>query len=395
MTTRVAWQKVVTRQMPHGMGDLQRQRVLALLEACQALSSSLVLEEVMDLISRGVDKAFGLTSVDIYEYHADRDAIEAVRVYMPSRPEEGAAFVGTVYSLDEHPNFRRAFARRSVVEYHLDDQRFRREDPALYAEMSQWGERSIIEVGLFFGDEVMGLLSIGSTEHPVHLDDEEKELLIAFAATAAIAIHNAKLYRTIEEQAVRDGLTGLFNHRHFYERLESELVRIRRYGTPVSLLMLDVDDFKRFNDRFGHRAGDEVLCAVADAVARDLRRDLDVPCRYGGEEFAVILPNTPPADAPHSAAEVAERLRRRVAALRVHDADGRELDPVTVSVGVAVYPNERCAAKTAHGDSGSADGLVTVADEALYVAKARGKDRVEVAPGYAAPGEAPQGTERP
>jgi diguanylate cyclase (GGDEF)-like protein len=207
---------------------------------------------------------------------------------------------------------------------------------------------------------------VGSTEHVLRLDEDEKDLLRAFAATAATAIRNARLYRRTQELAVRDGLTGLFNHRYFYERLQYELVRGARYGTPVALLMIDVDDFKRFNDRHGHPAGDEVLRAVAAGIEADIRKELDIACRYGGEEFAVILPNTPVA-----ASRVGERLRRRIAATRVHAPDGSTLGAITVSVGVAVFP----------GRSMQVDALVAAADEALYRAKRGGKDRVEVASG--------------
>jgi diguanylate cyclase (GGDEF)-like protein len=346
--------------------ELQHRRLRALFEACQALSTSLVLEEVMDLICKGVDKAFGLTSVDIYEYHAARDEIIDVWSFMPYSPKDAAEFVGTVYSLDEHPNFRRAFDREAIVEYHIDDDEFRAADPALWTEMDEWGEKSIIEVALVFGGENLGLLSVGSTERVVQLDEEEKELLRAFAATAATAIRNARLYRQTEELAVRDGLTGLFNHRYFYERLQHELARGRRYGTPVSLLMIDVDDFKKFNDTYGHPAGDQVLRAVAGEIEADIRRELDIACRYGGEEFAVILPNTPVA-----ARMVGDRLCRRIAATRVKGPDGGDLGAVTVSIGVAVFP----------GRSTEVNALVAAADEALYRAKGGGKDRVEVAAG--------------
>ena len=108
-----------------------------------------------------------------------------------------------------------------------------------------------------------------------------------------MAIEHARLYRVSEQRAITDGLTGLYNHRYFYERLGQEVARARRYGTPVSLLMIDIDDFKAFNDSRGHVAGDEVLRDVAGILSAALRRDVDIAARYGGEEFAVILPNTP------------------------------------------------------------------------------------------------------
>ena len=345
--------------------DLRRRRFLALFDACQALSASLVLSEVMELVCTGVGKAFGLTSVDIYEYSAERDELMVIWSHAPEHPAEAARFVGTVYSLERHPTFRRAFGEGQVVEYQIDDDDLARADPELYRQMTDWGEKTIVEVGLRFGDTTIGLLSVGATGEALRFDDEEKELLIAFATTAAIAIHNARLYRAIEEQAVRDGLTGLFNHRAFYDRLAAELARSRRYGHAVGLLMLDIDDFKGFNDRHGHQAGDDVLRAVARILFSELRRDVDAACRYGGEEFAVILPDT-----PLGARAVAERLRGKIAAATFtfgHD----DVDTVTVSVGAATFP----------GPADSVDALVAVADAALYAAKAAGKDCVAAAPG--------------
>ena len=344
---------------------LLKQRFMALLEASRALSTSLVLDEVMGLVCKGVEKAFGLTSVDIYTYSAERDEITAVWSIMRDDPEGAAKFVGTVYSLAEHPYFRRAFEQRGIVEYHAVNGNLAEADPELVAEMQEWGEKSVLEVGLLFGDQIMGLLSVSSTERPLHLDDVEKELMIAFASTAAIAIHNAHLYHQIEEQAIHDGLTGLYNHRYFFDRLQSEVARSRRYGTPVSLLMADIDDFKRFNDDYGHQTGDEALRAVAAVLAAEMRRDVDAACRYGGEEFAVILPNTA---AP--AADVADRLRRKIEKMTFTAADGQVLGGVRVSIGVAVHA----------GASTDVNGLVSDADKALYLAKSRGKNRVQVAP---------------
>ena len=208
------------------------------------------------------------------------------------------------------------------------------------------------------------------------------------ASQATAALTNARLYREVQEQAITDGLTGLYNHRYFYERLAQEFARAQRYGLPLSLLMLDIDDFKAFNDTYGHPAGDRVLAEVGGLLATQLRREVDVAARYGGEEFAVLLPNTSrdgaqvvgdriarevagldgPAGAPPAprddARAVGERLRIAIAATPVPDA--RDM-AVTVSVGAASHP---AAADPAE--------LVRMADKALYLAKRLGKNRVEV-----------------
>ena len=164
----------------------------------------------------------------------------------------------------------------------------------------------------------------------------------------------------LSQELRRDGLTGLYNYRYFRETLEQELERSRRLGTPVSLVMADVDHFKDFNDRWGHEAGNAVLVAVADRLRRAVRR-IDTVCRYGGEEMAVILPGAPLG----LAVQVAERLRAEVAGLEV-PFEGQILR-VTLSLGVAVFPAKGVE---------DAETLVQRADEQLYRAKAEGRDRV-------------------
>jgi diguanylate cyclase (GGDEF)-like protein len=206
--------------------------------------------------------------------------------------------------------------------------------------------------------------------------EDELETVRLFASLAAVALENARLYRAAEEQAISDGLTGLYNHRHFYERLEQEMARAQRAGEPLALLMIDLDDFKQYNDRHGHPAGDEVLRVVGRVLRGTTRRGVDLAARYGGEEFAVILPATvahAPAGAddgePRSAVAVAERIRAAVADEQLSLPNGEAAQGgVTVSVGVAVLPT---TAQTM-GE------LVAQADAALYLAKRRGKDRVEV-----------------
>ena len=245
-----------------------------------------------------------------------------------------------------------------------------------------------------FSGAPVGVLVLVERTQERHWTPDEVALATALAEQAAVAIEHARLYKRVQDQAVTDGLTGLYNHRHFYERLEHEIARAKRYGTPVSLLMIDLDDFKVFNDRNGHLAGDAVLRGMAAVLQSELRQSLDVAARYGGEEFAVILPNTPlsavhdtqmeidltgrlvraggeepPPPPGHGggAEQVAERIRARVAGMRFLGADGSMLPPLTVSIGVAVFPVRTT----------SPEDLVGHADAALYAAKRGGKDRVE------------------
>ena len=183
--------------------------------------------------------------------------------------------------------------------------------------------------------------------------------------TRELAEANARL----AQLAVTDGLTGLYNHRHFHERLALEVERSGRSGLPLALFMIDVDHFKKYNDENGHPAGDEVLRQLARLLA-DGRRVNDFVARYGGEEFAVVLVDTPKL----TAFQLAEKLRERVAEncfplSRLHVAAGGDPRKLTISVGVAALPD----------DANDSEGLVRAADAALYKAKAAGRDCVVVA----------------
>ena len=162
--------------------------------------------------------------------------------------------------------------------------------------------------------------------------------------------------------AVTDGLTGLFNHKEFYQAIRRELERARRYQHTLSLLMIDVDDFKRFNDRFGHPAGDVALRSVANLL-RICARTTDIIARYGGEEFAVILPESTPA----GALMVAERIKSEVAA---HNFIPNASIPVHLTVSIGIY-------SSVNGNV-SEDQMVSFADEAAYTAKKSGKNMVVV-----------------
>jgi diguanylate cyclase (GGDEF)-like protein len=164
----------------------------------------------------------------------------------------------------------------------------------------------------------------------------------------------------LQELSTHDGLTGLVNYREFHRQLSEEAERFRRYGHPFSLLMLDIDHFKSVNDTYGHLAGDEALRVLADLVRREVR-PMDLVARYGGEEFVMVLRET----TTPGAVAVAERLRRRIAERAIPLAGGQSLS-LTVSVGVATYPD----------DADSLQHLISTVDRALYAAKAAGRNQV-------------------
>lgn len=169
----------------------------------------------------------------------------------------------------------------------------------------------------------------------------------------------------LRSQSYSDGLTGIANRRHFDVAMEKEIRRAKRAGTPLSLLMIDIDAFKAYNDHYGHQQGDDTLIKVAARLAALLQRPLDLIARYGGEEFAVILPEM---DGAHSGA-MAESMRLAVACLNIPHAQAGHADHVTVSIGVATYRG---------GQTGEIAQLVGAADRALYTAKHAGRNRVAI-----------------
>src|SRR5947209_11940301 len=207
--------------------------------------------------------------------------------------------------------------------------------------------------------EVLGLVSVARRER--EFSDAERELFGYLAAQAAVSIENVGLHETVQRQAVTDELTGLYNHRRFQEAMESETERAKRFEQDMGLVMLDIDDFKRVNDTYGHQQGDEVLRQVA-RILRESSRDIDAPARYGGEELAVVLPGTDLEGAYH----LAERVREGIESLALPLPNGAGTLRVTASLGVASLPR----------GEGDPRDLLARADAALYEAKRSGKNKV-------------------
>lgn len=205
---------------------------------------------------------------------------------------------------------------------------------------------------------------------------EDRLVLQAVASELAVAVENSQLYKLTKRLSITDELTGLFNYRHLQQRLDDEFERARRYDRPLSLLMIDTDDFKAFNDSYGHVAGDRALADLGQVVKTTVR-EIDIPARYGGEEFAVILPETDAA----GAFVVAEKLREAVANRRFCDNDGQRTVELTISLGLATFP--------VHADD--REGLLRQADDALYQAKHLGRDRVRAAQPVVRPVDDAQG----
>ena len=266
-------------------------------------------------------------------------AIEAAErdVFMV-RPDVGSELLGALEGDDRAERTRRAVSAHG---------------PGVHA--LSIGLRSLVD-----GPEYLGAISIA--RHGAAFTSEEEDLLEYLAGQAVVSIENASLHETVERQAVTDELTGLANVRAFTSFLDREIERRRRFDHPVGLVMIDLDDFKRVNDTYGHQQGDEVLAHVA-WVLRDASRDLDMVVRYGGEELAVVLPQTDGS----GAAQLAERMRRAIESLHVPRVGQSGTIEVTASFGVASVPENGL----------DRNELIAAADAALYAAKAGGKNRVE------------------
>ena len=226
---------------------------------------------------------------------------------------------------------------------------------------ARYRTNSFMAVPISAGHETLGVVCVADRldDKPFSRDDLATLRTLTAPAALALARERARLdAEGFARAAVTDPVSGLFNRRYFHERLEEEIDRARRHNTTVSLLMIDIDNFKGINDRFGHLTGDLVIRGVGDILKRSVRK-FDLCTRFGGEEFAIVMPGS----GAESSASVAERIRQRIEAFRPTEAELAELR-VTASIGMAV------------SEGTSARELIARADQALYEAKQAGKNRL-------------------
>jgi diguanylate cyclase (GGDEF)-like protein len=215
-------------------------------------------------------------------------------------------------------------------------------------------------VPLICQDRVVGVLNLADKMNNDHFDSGDIALIELFSQLVGASIGNIKLFEKIQRQATMDGLTGLVNHKTFYEILEKELWRSRRYGGRISLIMVDVDNLKDINDAYGHRAGDKAIREISRRI-KECIRQIDTAARYGGDEFAVILLNTSLEDA----IVVAQRMVDAVASSQT--TWQKEQIPLSISVGLGQYDAET-----------TPEDITSRSDQALYMAKQAGKGTVRV-----------------
>ena len=219
--------------------------------------------------------------------------------------------------------------------------------------------RSLMSVPLMIGNKALGILRTDSG-YENYFSTDDLRFLTTIAGLGAIAIENAQLYEAVEELAIKDGLTGLYLPRYLLSRLGEEISRQLRRKKQLSFLMIDLDKFKLYNDKYGHMAGDIVLKTISMILQESFSEPGNLVCRYGGEEFAVLLPDCPKEQAVSLAEEVRKRIRSQEIILR------KQKTSISVSIGVATFPT----------DAQMKDELIHAADHAMYKAKKEGRNRV-------------------
>ena len=313
------------------------------------VASSLELDEILNNVIQLLKDSFGYTYLSIYLLDGDTLHLGAQLGY----PTEMLIHEIPI-SMGVIGRTARSRQTQLVRDVRLDSEFLR----------GSYEVRSEVAVPLIKEGQVLGVLNIESDREGL-LNENVANLMNALAGSVAIAIDNARLHAEVKRMAMTDVISGLANRRAFDETLEAELIRASRYHQPLSLIILDLDSFKEYNDKWGHPAGDVRLREVADLLRLKVR-DPDVAARYGGEEFAIILPNT----SKLGAMKLAERLRHAAEQSAPQANGGRYPAPgYTISLGVATFPD----------DATSIEELLLMADNAELMAKRLGKNRVQAA----------------
>jgi diguanylate cyclase (GGDEF)-like protein len=359
--TAVGSSRLLTRTQDLA-GELRR-----LLDMSAELSGSLDPRQVANLMAGHLARAMSVDECAISYWARATGRVDSLGYFPMLRVEEMEPY----YDVAKYPETLRVLERQETVIIDADDPAA---DAAEVELLRRDGNRVVAMLPLVAKGQSIGLVELFS-KTTIDFDAERLSLARTMANEAAMALENARLYEDARNLADRDPLTGFYNHRFLHERLGEEVVRSQRGRRPMSVLMLDLDDFKLVNDTFGHLFGDRVLTWTADLIRSTLRAS-DVPARYGGDEFAIILPETDAGEA-RSAAE------RILAAFRDNAFVSEQRGPVPIgaSIGAATFPaNGRTATE-----------LIAAADLALYRVKREGGNDTAVArePGVTgAPGAA-------
>ncbi len=333
-------------------------------EVTQQIRQSLNLEEVLNTTVNSIRQCLGSDSVAIYQLESDGSgnfAAESLSDNYPQRLEL------TMHPFSLNQDFSYYYQGLPKVFHDIQECDFSAD---LFELLQLYQIKAAVIVPILNGEHLWGLLIVHQYAAPRYWQAFEVNLLQQLASQVAIAIHQSVLYQQVQAAneelqrlATLDGLTQIANRRRFDQYLEAEWQRLKREQLSLSLILLDVDFFKLYNDTYGHLGGDDCLRQLASALKNIVKRPADLVARYGGEEFAIILPNTEIQGAIY----VAQTIGQAVRDLAIPHAQSRVSDRVTVSLGVvSIVPNSEI----------SPSDLINAADKALYVAKQQGRDRV-------------------
>jgi len=321
--------------------------ILALGEMSSALQACLNVEEAAEVIKRFCLRSFPGDYGAVYLFQSSRNYLDAITTW------------GDRQFLSNFPP-NDCWALRRGQKHRMTDAR---KDPqCAHAHQDAGAAARYCCIPMSAQGNVLGLVHLAFGSGHAADEDDRFRLATVLAEQFALALSNLQLRDSLRDQSIRDHLTGLYNRRFLEGSLEREIARAKRVRQPLAVFMLDGDHFKRFNDEFGHEAGDMVLSALGKAIKESCRRN-DLPCRFGGEEFTVVLGDI----ARDAAVQWGERLLAKVRKLEVK-AGGRSVGRITISAGVAFYPD--------HGED--IETLLQAADAALYRAKDSGRDRLVV-----------------
>ena len=327
--------------------DLARE-LRRLLDMSGELSASLDPRQVADLMARHLANAMSVSECAISYWDRGSGRVESLGYFPSARLRDMEPY----YDVAGFPETLRVLETQEPVIIDAEDPTADRAEVDL---LRQDGDRMLLMIPLVAKGQSIGLVELLS-QTPVVFSAERLELARTMANEAAMALENARLYEDARKLADRDPLTGFYNHRYLHERLGEEVVRAQRARQPVSVLMIDLDDFKLVNDTFGHLFGDRVLTFTAELIRSTLRGS-DIAARYGGDEFAVILPDTDAGDARRTADRIVEAFRDRP-----FIGEQRGPVPLAASIGIATFPS----------DGRFATDLIAAADAALYAVKRTG-----------------------